>query len=175
MIRVETIGNFKNGKPLALPNLTNIVVIVGKNNVGKTTLLNRISKDWRLINPWVMDSMFFIPCALKANLPIKKLKHKDRPISLFIDEIENGLDVETMKKLTDDLIDICRNDIRSQIFLTTHSLEFLDFLSMSANKKQYWNIVVLKLSETRTKEVQVSSYNAGKIRNMLQNKIEFRY
>lgn len=92
---------------------------------------------------------------------------------ICIDEIENGLQFESMEKLIKAIIEFCK-ETNIQLFISTHSYEFLEKLSNIALKKRYKNINVFDLTNTKSKGLQTYCYDMVGVKNMINNKVEFR-
>lgn len=92
---------------------------------------------------------------------------------ICIDEIENGLHFESMEKLIKATIEFCK-EVNIQLFISTHSYEFLKILSNIAIETRYENISVFNLANTKLKGLQAYYYNMAGVKNMIENKVEFR-
>lgn len=88
---------------------------------------------------------------------------------IFIDEIENGLHHESMKKLIQVMIKLSKKT-QIQVFATTHSYEFLKLLSQSQNEK----IAIFDISKTKKKDLQAYKYSTKDLANLIKNEVEFR-
>lgn len=90
-----------------------------------------------------------------------------------IDEIENGLHFETMIKLIDSIIELTKV-ANIQLFISTHSYEFLEILNVMSLEKKYHNIAVFNIDRTKTKGLQAYRYNMDDLKHLLETKTEFR-
>ena len=162
---------------LELKNLTNINIFVGKNGVGKTTLLGYLDS----VVPFTDTQSYFGIGDIKSHLPLTKdpsmITYDDsvETIFVFIDEIENGLDVKNLKLCADNIITICKERVNYQFFIVTHSLEFLDILDKVSAEKEFRDIAVYNISMTSRRGIQAYRYDMDGVRNMIENDTEFRY
>ncbi len=92
---------------------------------------------------------------------------------VFVDEIENGIHYSKIKTIWKDIITTCmHNDI--QLFVTTHSKEFIDVLSEVSQSLDFDNIAVINLykDEEKLKYTMVDSVDilANRIEMGLENR-----
>lgn len=91
---------------------------------------------------------------------------------ICIDEIENGLHFEAMKKLIKSIVKLSK-EAKIQLFISTHSYEFLEILNNIALKSKSNNIAVFNLKQTEEK-LQTSRYDMADLKHLLNAEIEFR-
>lgn len=92
---------------------------------------------------------------------------------ICIDEIENGLHFEAMKKLIESIVKLS-NKAKIQLFISTHSYEFLEILEKVTSNQNYNNVAVFNLAHTKLKGLQTYRYNMVDLKNLLETKSEFR-
>lgn len=92
---------------------------------------------------------------------------------ICIDEIENGLHFEAMKKLIESIVKLS-NKAKIQLFISTHSYEFLEILEKVTSNQSYNNVAVFNLAHTKLKGLQTYRYNRADLKNLLETKSEFR-
>lgn len=92
---------------------------------------------------------------------------------ICIDEIENGLHFESMEKLIFSIIELSRI-AKIQLFVSTHSYEFLEILEKVTSNQNYNNVAVFNLAHTKLKGLQTYRYNMIDLKNLLKTKSEFR-
>jgi len=92
---------------------------------------------------------------------------------LFVDEIENGLHFESTKKLIESIIELCKQT-NIQLFISTHSYEFLEILSSVALDKAYKNIAVFNIKQTKLKGLQAYRYDMVDLDNLISTETEIR-
>ena len=92
---------------------------------------------------------------------------------ICIDEIENGLHFESMHKLLESVIKLAqKTDI--QLFVSTHSYEFLEILNAISSENQYEQIAIFNIARTKLKGLQTYKYDMKDLENLLKTKTEFR-
>lgn len=91
---------------------------------------------------------------------------------ICIDEIENGLHFEAMKKLIESIVKLS-NKAKIQLFISTHSYEFLEILNNIALETKSNNIAVFNLKQTEEK-LQTTRYDMADLKHLLNAEIEFR-
>lgn len=91
---------------------------------------------------------------------------------ICIDEIENGLHFEAMKKLIESIVKLS-NKTKIQLFISTHSYEFLEILNNIALETKSNNIAVFNLKQTEEK-LQTTRYDMADLKHLLNAEIEFR-
>lgn len=91
---------------------------------------------------------------------------------ICIDEIENGLHFEAMKKLIESIVKLS-NKAKIQLFISTHSYEFLEILNNIALETKSNNIAVFNLKQTEEK-LQTTRYDMADLKHLLNTEIEFR-
>lgn len=91
---------------------------------------------------------------------------------ICIDEIENGLHFEAMKKLIESIVKLS-NKAKIQLFISTHSYEFLEILNNIALESKSNDIAVFNLKRTEEK-LQTSCYDMADLKHLLNAEIEFR-
>ena len=92
---------------------------------------------------------------------------------ICIDEIENGLHFESMHKLLESVIKLAqKTDI--QLFVSTHSYEFLEILNTISSKNQYEQVAIFNIARTKLKGLQTYKYDMKDLENLLKTKTEFR-
>ena len=92
---------------------------------------------------------------------------------ICIDEIENGLHFESMHKLLESVIKLAqKTDI--QLFVSTHSYEFLEILNTISSENQYEQIAIFNIARTKLKGLQTYKYDMKDLENLLKTKTEFR-
>lgn len=91
---------------------------------------------------------------------------------ICIDEIENGLHFEAMKKLIESIVKLS-NKTKIQLFISTHSYEFLEILNNIALETKSNNIAVFNLKQTEEK-LQTTRYDMTDLKHLLNAEIEFR-
>ena len=92
---------------------------------------------------------------------------------ICIDEIENGLHFESMHKLLESVIKLAqKTDI--QLFVSTHSYEFLEILNAISTDNQYEQIAIFNIARTKLKGLQTYKYDMKDLENLLKTKTEFR-
>lgn len=92
---------------------------------------------------------------------------------ICIDEIENGLQFESMEKLIKAVIEFCK-ETNIQLFISTHSYEFLEILESVVSKQKYDNVAIFNLAHTKLKGLQTYRYDMASLKNLLDTKSEFR-
>lgn len=92
---------------------------------------------------------------------------------ICIDEIENGLHFESMKKLIESIIKLSK-EAKIQLFISTHSYEFLEILESVVSKQKYDNVAVFNLAHTKLKGLQTYRYDMAGLKNLFDTKSEFR-
>ena len=92
---------------------------------------------------------------------------------ICIDEIENGLHFESTHKLLESVIKLAqKTDI--QLFVSTHSYEFLEILNAISSENQYEQIAIFNIARTKLKGLQTYKYDMKDLENLLKTKTEFR-
>ena len=91
---------------------------------------------------------------------------------ICIDEIENGLHFESMEKLIDSIIKLSKV-AKIQLFISTHSYEFLEILNNIALEKKSNNIAVFNLKKTN-ENLQTRRYDMADLKHLLNTEVEFR-
>jgi len=91
---------------------------------------------------------------------------------LFVDEIENGLHFESTKKLIESIIELCKQT-NIQLFISTHSYEFLEILSSVALDKAYKNVAVFNIKRTKG-GLKAYKYSAKGLENFIETNNEIR-
>lgn len=91
---------------------------------------------------------------------------------ILIDEIENGLHYKTTKKLIESLIELSRNN-NIQMFISTHSLEFLSIAEKVANEKEFKDSGVFNIYRYK-ENVYCKHYQSEQLKDLLDNGIELR-
>ncbi len=91
---------------------------------------------------------------------------------ICIDEIENGLHFEAMKKLIESIVKLS-SKAKIQLFISTHSYEFLEILNNIALETKSNNIAVFNLKQTEEK-LQTTRYDMADLKHLLNAEIEFR-
>ena len=125
MIKKLTIKNFRNIKHLHINPITQINLLIGKNDVGKTSILN-------FINMKNNNSCFRNNMLYKKPLPINPCMEK---AIILIDEIENGVH-HNYHEHGWELINGQATKLNQQFFITTHSYESLQAFSEVFNNKK---------------------------------------
>ncbi len=92
---------------------------------------------------------------------------------ICIDEIENGLHFESMHKLLESVIKLAQKT-NIQLFVSTHSYEFLEILNTISSKNQYEQIAIFNIARTKLKGLQTYKYGMKDLENLLKTKTEFR-
>lgn len=92
---------------------------------------------------------------------------------ICIDEIENGLHFESMEKLINSIIKLSKV-AKIQLFISTHSYEFLEILESVVSKQKYDNVAIFNLAHTKLKGLQTYRYDMAGLKNLLDTKSEFR-
>ena len=140
--------------------------ILGAELIGNEVMLDITDMPKRVsIN--VMGEGFKKYFLIVSALILNKQQH------ICIDEIENGLHFESMKKLIEAIVEFCK-ETNTQLFISTHSYEFLWFLSKIALEKDYKNAAVFNLANTKLKGLQTYRYDMEGVRSMIKNNTEFR-
>jgi AAA15 family ATPase/GTPase len=99
---------------------------------------------------------------------------KDNGITL-IDEIENGLHIESQKKIWQSLFQILDTNNNRQIFATTHSYEMVKKLHEVAKENKMENsVAVFRLQEDRNKKLIAVHYSPEELENAIGNNNEIR-
>lgn len=91
---------------------------------------------------------------------------------ICIDEIENGLHFESMKKLIKSIVKLSK-EAKIQLFISTHSYEFLEILNNIALETKFNNIAVFNLKQAN-EDLQTRRYNMADLKHLLNAEIEFR-
>lgn len=92
---------------------------------------------------------------------------------ICIDEIENGLHFESMKKLLESIIKLAQKT-NIQLFISTHSYEFLEILNVVSSESKYTQIGIFNIARTELKGLQTYKYDMKDLENLLKTKTEFR-
>ncbi|WP_087699248.1 AAA family ATPase [Campylobacter lari] len=91
---------------------------------------------------------------------------------ILIDEIENGLHYENIKKLIVSLVKLSsENNI--QIFISTHSLEFLQILEKSIDEANFMDVNIYNIYNIED-NIYSKQYFANQLNELLDNNIELR-
>ncbi len=91
---------------------------------------------------------------------------------ILIDEIENGLHYKTTKKLIESLMELSRKN-NIQMFISTHSLEFLSIIEKVANEKEFKDLGVFNIYRYK-ENVYCKHYQSEQLKDLLNNGIELR-
>lgn len=91
---------------------------------------------------------------------------------ICIDEIENGLHFESMKKLIESIVKLSK-EVNIQLFISTHSYEFLEILNNIALETKYENVAVFNLKQNN-EILQTRRYDMTDLKHLLNAEIEFR-
>lgn len=102
----------------------------------------------------------------------KKFIHKPYKV-VCIDNIENGLHFTTAYKLMSSIVDIVKNQ-DTQLFITTHSYELVDILSVICNEVGFKDVNIYNIAKTKLKGMQSFKYSIENIDVFLENGTEFR-
>ncbi|MCV3456606.1 AAA family ATPase [Campylobacter sp. CNRCH_2016_0050h] len=91
---------------------------------------------------------------------------------ILIDEIENGLHYKTTKKLIESLIEFNKNT-NIQIFISTHSLEFLSIVEKVTNEKEFTDLGIFNIYKYE-ENVYCKYYQLQQLKELLDNGVELR-
>jgi len=93
----------------------------------------------------------------------------------LIDEIENGLHINSREKVWGTIFNLLQQKENRQIFATTHSYEIVKSLFRVAKKVNKENLIsLLRLQKDRNEKMIVVKYSEEELEYALQNKDEIR-
>ncbi len=97
---------------------------------------------------------------LKKYLHIVSAFMADNAKTIYIDEVENGLHFSCMRLLLEEIIDFINNnkDRNFQVFMTTHSQEFVEILDQVIKEKNFANQTKLFCLERSNSSIVAEPY-----------------
>jgi len=163
MIKDIYIQNYRNITDLKIKDCKRINLLVGKNGVGKTAVLEWINETYHQeYAPFFSSWRFYRVC-------------QGSKIVLF-DEIENGLHFTIMKDFWTKLIaSVIENDL--QVFATNHSYEMLEALVEAAQETNFIKqdeIRLFNIIKNAKEEIKVFDYNSEMLKYSKKEGIEVR-
>lgn len=167
MIKDIHIQNYNGITDLKINNCKRINLLVGKNGVGKTTILEYIHRSYyREYAPFYSSWRFYKAC-------------QESNIVLF-DEIENGLHHTAMK---DFWLNVIKSSIASnlQVFATTHSYDMIKALVEAAKEQDLIEedeekdeIRLFTINKGLKNVRHIFKYNSGMLLYAIREEIEIR-
>ena len=86
---------------------------------------------------------------------------------ILIDEIEKGIYYKNYRKLSEIIIDLCKNNQNIQLFITTHSKEFLEAFNEALLESEKDNFSLFSLRNKKEK-LDVVHYTSEELKDTLE-------
>lgn len=86
---------------------------------------------------------------------------------ILIDEIERGIYYKNYRKLSEIIIDLCKNNQNIQLFITTHSKEFLEAFNEALLESEKDNFSLFSLKNKKEK-LDVVHYTSKELKDTLE-------
>ena len=86
---------------------------------------------------------------------------------ILIDEIERGIYYKNYRKLSEIIIDLCKDNQNIQLFITTHSKEFLEAFNEALLESEKDNFSLFSLKNKKEK-LDVVHYTSKELKDTLE-------